>query len=263
MEKGFTLVIPLYNKVFCVRKTLDSVLNNHGTYSFKCIIIDDDSTDGSSEIAEEYDTKYPDVFMYVKKKHKGNKTSVFAKNFALKLVDTEYVGFLDADDELCPGFIDRGCSFLDEHPEYNAYGNGFIYNRINENGEEYSWNCNHITNGSLDFLAAITGNNFGITFCAHIYKTELVKQHPFANTYHEGFVFKFKYIYYNQPIYIDNSTCESIKYNEQNSESYDTWEVQKDNEGLYEKIFKALDDEIPGFEYGLNKTDNGYLVYIR
>lgn len=259
MEKGFTLVIPLYNKVNCVRTTLDSVVNNHGTYPFRCIIIDDDSTDGSSEIAEEYDEKYPDIFTYIKKKHHGNKTSVYAKNLALKLVDTEYVGFLDADDELCAGFIDRGCTFLDEHPEYNGYGNGFIYH----NSQNCSWGCNYRESGSLDFPNAFCGNNFGITFCAHIYKTELVKQHPFTDVYHEGFVFKFKYIYYNYPIYVDNSTCESIIYNEQNSDSYYTWEIQKNNENMEEKIFESLTKEIPNFEYYLEKKDNGYMMYIK
>lgn len=256
MKKGFTLIIPLYNKAFCLRKTLDSVLSNHGNYPFKCIIVDDDSTDGSSEIAEEYDEKHPDIFAYYKIKHHGNKTPVYARNLGIKLTETEYIGFLDADDELCPGFIDRGCVFLDEHPEYNAYGNGFIYNRINENGEEYFWDCNYQINGSLDFPTSLIGNNFGITFCAHIYKTELVKQYPFRNVYHEDFIFKFRYIYYNYPIYIDNTTCQSIKYNEQNSESY-TWEIQKDNTRQFEKIFNELEKAIPNFKYGCRIDENG------
>lgn len=124
MEKGFTLVIPLYNKVNVFRNTLESVRKNHGEYPFKCIIVDDDSTDGSSEIAEEYDVKYPDIFMYIKKKHRGHKGPVYARNLGIKLADTEYIGFLDCDDELCKGFIDRACNFLDNNPEYNMYACG-------------------------------------------------------------------------------------------------------------------------------------------
>ena len=136
MEKGFTLVIPLYNKVNAIRTTLDSVLNNHGEYPFKCIIVDDDSTDGSSEIAMEYDEKYPDIFMYIKKKHRGHKGPAYARNLGIKLAETEYIGFLDADDELCEGFIDRGCTFLDEHPEYSLYSNGHTIRSKNENGDD-------------------------------------------------------------------------------------------------------------------------------
>ncbi len=94
MEKGFTLVIPLYNKEYCARQTLDSVLNNHGEYPFKCVIIDDDSTDGSSAIGEDYDMKYPDVFQYYKIKHHGNKSPVNARNVGIKIADTKYIGFL-------------------------------------------------------------------------------------------------------------------------------------------------------------------------
>jgi glycosyltransferase involved in cell wall biosynthesis len=116
MEKGFTLVIPLYNKVNACRNTFESVLNNHGSYPFRCIIVDDDSTDGSSEIGEEYDEKYPEVFTYIKRKHHERKTPTYARNLGIKLAATRYIGFLDADDELCAGFIDRGCTFLDAHP---------------------------------------------------------------------------------------------------------------------------------------------------
>lgn len=256
MEKGFTLVIPLYNKVNCVRQTLDSVLNSHGEYPFKCIIVDDDSTDGSSGIAMEYDEKYPDIFMYIKKKHHGNKTSVFAKNLAIKLVETEYVGFLDADDELCSGFIDRGCVFLDEHPEYSAYGNGFIYNGING-----IWNCNYSTSGCMYFPECFIDNNFGITFCSHIYRTELVKKNLFEDCYHEGYVFKFKYIYNNEPIYVDNTTCDSIKYNEINSESYFIWEKQVDNNNLCEKVFNELERVIPDFKYDYRIDEDGVLWF--
>lgn len=257
MDNGFTLVIPLYNKIKCIRKTLDSVLDNHGSYPFKCIIIDDDSTDGSSEIAEEYDTNYPDVFTYIKKKHHGNKTSVYAKNLGIKLTDTKYIGFLDADDELCGGFIDRGCEFLDSHPEFSLYGNGFIYHRIDEHGDEISWDCNYTSSGVTYFPTSLMGINFGITFCSHIYRTELVKNILFTNVYHEDFVFKFKYMYYNQPFYIDNATCESIIYNEQNSESYWTWEIQKDNTHQFEKIFNELEKAIPNFKYDYRIDENG------
>lgn len=257
MEKGLTLVIPLYNKIMAVKQTLDSVLNNHGSYPFKCIIVDDDSTDGSSEIAEEYDMKHSDVFMYIKKKHHGNKTPVHARNLGIKLTETEYIGFLDADDELCAGFIDRGCTFLDVHPEYSLYGNGFIY----RNSQNISWGCNYETSGCKEFIDCLLGNNFGITFCSHIYRTKLVKKQLFSNVYHEDFAFKFKYMYYNQPFYIDNSTCDSIVYNEVNSESYFTWQLQKDDINVTEKIFNVLQKDIPDFKYDYRIDETGKLWF--
>ena len=248
MEKGFTLVIPLYNKVKCIRYTLDSVFNNHGDYPFKCIIVDDDSTDGSSEIGEEYDVKYPDVFQYVKIKHHGHKTPVNARNFGIKLAETRYIGFLDADDELCAGFIDRGCMFLDEHPEYSMYGNGLTLRVLDENGEIKETTWNYGTNKINNFIDCLFAGAQDISFCASVYKTELVKDNLFTDNFCEDSIFKLKYIYKNLPIYIDNSTCESIVWNRQYNESY-KWNVKRTNDSKIKEVFLTLKNELPGFKY--------------
>jgi len=256
MEKGFTLVIPLYNKVKVCRNTFESVLNNHGDYPFKCIIVDDDSTDGSSEIGEEYDEKYPDIFMYIKKKHRGHKGPTYARNLGIKLAETEYMGFLDADDELCPEFIDRGCTFLDEHSEYNAYGCGYktskknIYNNTVYNTHSYNRNDIHsfkeyVLNGLIDY-----------TFCSYIYKTQLVKLNLFTDVFSEDVVFKLKYIYNNEPIFLDNNNITSIIWNMSNGESI-TWEKQNNiHEHGLKTVFDILAKEIPGFKYRVEMIDD-------
>ena len=252
MEKGFTLVIPLYNKINVFRNTLDSVLNNHGAYPFKCIIVDDDSTDGSSKIGEEYDEKYPDIFMYIKKKHRGHKGPVYARNLGIDLCKTQYIGFLDCDDELCPGFIDRACTFLDEHPDINMYACGQTTWRYDSNGnKEY---VHYKAFGDIkDFKSYVLNGAINIHHSTHIYKTELVKQHPFTDCFNEDVVFKLKYVYYNEPIYFDNSTYNSIIWNLVYSDSGNLW-YRKDC-GL-EKLFEVLRDEIPGFNYNIKMIDD-------
>lgn len=260
MEKGLTLIIPLYNKVKCVRQTLDSVLNNHGEYPFKCIIVDDDSTDGSSEIGEEYDTKYPDVFQYVKIKHHGNKTPVYARNFGIKLTETEYIGFLDADDELCAGFIDRGCTFLDEHPEYSLYSNGHkVHSRTDDGKDEYSTR-NYSFTWTDNFISAIFAEAPNIHFCSSIYKTELVKQNLFIDVYNEDCVFKMNYICKNPHVYIDNTTCESIVWNTFNSDSRN-WNIPRTDMTMVDEVFNTIRDNVPNFNYDFYVKDN--TLYIK
>ena len=252
MEKGFTLVIPLYNKVHCVRQTLDSVLNNHGEYPFKCLIIDDDSTDGSSQIGEEYDTKYPDVFTYYKIKHHGKKTPIYARNLGIKLAETEYIGFLDADDELCGGFIDRGCTFLDNHPEYSLYGNGHITCEYNKDNEKY-YLCHLAASDNIrDFETYVLNGGINIHYSSHVYKTELANTHPFTDCFNEDVIFKLKYIYYNSPIYFDNSTYEGIIWNIIYRQS-NLW----NRDCNLNKLFEILKKEIPDFEYDVTDV-NGY-----
>ena len=88
-----------------------------------------------------------------------------------------------------------------------------------------------------------------------------MKKNLFEDCYHEGYVFKFKYIYNNEPIYVDNTTCDSIKYNEINSESYFIWEKQVDNNNLCEKVFNELERVIPDFKYDYRIDENGKLWF--
>lgn len=250
MNKGFTLVIPLYNKVNAIRTTLDSVLKNHGTYPFKCIIVDDDSTDGSSVVAEEYDMKYPDIFMYIKKKHKGGHNPAYARNLGIKLAETEYIGFLDADDELCSGFIDRGCNFLDEHPEYTMYGNG--HKVRNEDGSVEEWNYwQDNIYGLIDYM---NGGGSLVCFCANIFRTELVKNNLFPDMLAEDSLFILKYVYRNPKIYLDTNYTESFIYNKMYSE-VNPWLEDR------HYIIDALIKVIPDIKYEFLVNENNQVLY--
>lgn len=260
MERGFTLIIPLYNKIKCVQKTLDSALYNHGEYPFKCIIVDDDSTDGSSEIAEEYDIKYPDIFQYVKIKHHGNKTPVYARNFGIKLTDTEYIGFLDADDELCIGFIDRGCTFLDDHPEYSLYGNSSKIHFVDDTSG-FCKNAYTSDNKLLTTFNDIMINPWGdVHSSANIYKTELVKKNVFTDVYGEDVVFKYKYVYKNEPIYVDCSIDESVIQHLEFSES-DGWNRLRTHNDWLSEIFFTLEKELSDGKFHIYYGDDGRLQF--
>lgn len=252
MKKGITLVIPIYNKQICLRNTLDSVLKNHGEYPFKCILVDDDSDDSwSSVIAEEYDVKYPDIFMYIKRKHHEIKVPSQARNVGIKLADTEYIAFLDADDELCGGFIDRGCSFLDNHPEYSMYGNGNITRIIDEKGDKFECEWKYMKDDIHTFLEYVSCGGSLVCFCANIYRTELVKNNLFEDEYGEDALFQLKYVYRNEPIYIDNSTCQSFIYNRQYSESVKPTV----------NMFKLLEEKIPDIKYVFHVDENNVVWY--
>ena len=261
MEKGFTLVIPLYNKIDCIRGTLNSVLYNHGNYPFKCIIVDDDSTDGSSDIGEEYDEKYPDIFEYYKIKHHGNKTPVYARNLGIDLCKTEYIGFLDADDELCEGFIDRGCKFLDEHPEYSLYSNGHKVHGVDEKGRDHYTTRNYSFTWTDNFIASFYAGAQDIHFCSSIYKTELVLNNLFTDVFNEDAVFKMKYIYKYPHVYVDNSTCESIIWNTFYSNSRE-WNIPRTNQTLIVEVYNTIKNELPGFKFEFEFID-GDKVFIK
>ena len=261
MKKGFTLVIPLHNKEQYFKKTIQNVLENHGEYPFACLIIDDESTDGSTAIAKEYAEKYPDVFKYVWKKHEGRPGPAYARNKGIELADTEYIGFLDCDDEILPGFIDRGCNFLDEHPEYSLYGNGFVMHQYDQNGKEvfmgYRYRINNI-NDFMDYVYADIG--ICIHFCANIYKTEYVKDTLFTDACFEDVVFKYRYFYKYPHFYIDNTRFDSMIWHHISDESTSWYKQRTDKPGPQE-LFDTIKEVTPEwrFFYEIDENRLGWL----
>lgn len=62
-----SLIIPVYNVEPCLRKSIDTALNQ--TYqNFGLILVDDDSTDNSGKICDKYALKYKRIKVIHQKK---------------------------------------------------------------------------------------------------------------------------------------------------------------------------------------------------
>lgn len=97
MPASVTVIIVSYNQGAFLRQAIESVL--HQTLNVdKTIIINNGSTDNTDEIAKEYLALYYPYIHYYPYHH--NRGQQFAFNKGLELATTEYVSFLDADDEL-------------------------------------------------------------------------------------------------------------------------------------------------------------------
>ncbi len=96
-QKTLTIIVPTYNMEKYLKKCLDSLLVRDDLLSFlEVLIINDGSKDSSSEIAHEYERKYPTVFRVIDKEN-GNYGSCINRGF--KEAMGKYVKILDADDE--------------------------------------------------------------------------------------------------------------------------------------------------------------------
>ncbi|HET7529298.1 MAG TPA: glycosyltransferase [Candidatus Saccharimonadales bacterium] len=96
-----TVVIPCYNYEAYVSKAIDSALNQ-SLKPERIIVIDDGSTDGSREAISAYKSN-PLVEII----HKKNEGVVAAKNLGIKLSQTYWTIFLDADDIMQPNYIEK------------------------------------------------------------------------------------------------------------------------------------------------------------
>lgn len=126
------VVIPTFNRATLLRLAVESVLSQSYPW-IKLVIVDDGSTDETPEVCERFVSG--DRRVVYLQKIKGGCAS--ARNFGLRCIDarTGYVSFLDSDDRMLPGKLEREVKTLEEHPDAAfTYSDSVIH--VQETGSE-------------------------------------------------------------------------------------------------------------------------------
>lgn len=176
-----SIVVPVYNAKPYLRKCLDSVLNQT-LKEIEIILIDDESTDGSSEICKSYLTD-PRVSYY----YKLNEGLASARQDGMERAHGEYIGFVDSDDWIEPNMYERMYNIAEQESADVVMCGIFI----DENGK----NPEYLEHGVYDreriekeilprSLAGLTpkGANSVIRWCnwSRLYSMKLIKEHNIA-----------------------------------------------------------------------------------
>ena len=93
--RSLSIVIPCFNEEKSIGKNIEAFLASDYKGLKKLIVVDDCSTDNSYEIIKQYAKQYPRVIALRTPKNTGRAAG--AKNFGIKYVKTELIGFSDAD----------------------------------------------------------------------------------------------------------------------------------------------------------------------
>ncbi|HXX03137.1 MAG TPA: glycosyltransferase [Xanthobacteraceae bacterium] len=127
MSPKVAVVIAAYNAEAFIKETLESVFAQT-LADIEIIVVDDGSTDGTSDILRRYSDRRLTVI------HQKNGGVSAARNAGLAAVRAPYVFFLDADDMLAPSALSRMASTLDQNPDRVACFGHHI--KIAENGSD-------------------------------------------------------------------------------------------------------------------------------
>lgn len=92
-----SVIIPLYNNAPYLRECIDSLYRQGILESdFEVVIIDDGSTDGGGDLADQIATEHPNIQVY----HQPNQGTGNARNAGLQKAQGDYIHYVDPDDFL-------------------------------------------------------------------------------------------------------------------------------------------------------------------
>lgn len=117
---SISVVIPCYNYGHFLHEAVHSVLVDQPGVDVRVLIIDDASTDGSADVANEISRTDPRIAVVEHPRNMGN-IATFNEGL-IEWADGDYCLMLSADDRVTPGALPRAVNLLDAHPNV-----GFVY----------------------------------------------------------------------------------------------------------------------------------------
>lgn len=110
-----SVILPFFNAEGTLSAALQSI-SDQDISDFECVMVDNNSTDGSRKIAAGWE-RDDSRFRLLEEKKQG---VMFASNRACDAARGDYIARMDADDVALPGRLRLQCAFLDQHPDFGA-----------------------------------------------------------------------------------------------------------------------------------------------
>ncbi len=101
-----SIVVPIYNVEKYLHRCIDSMLHNNVNDEYEIILVDDGSLDGSSKICDEYALEHNYITVF----HKENGGLSDARNAGIMRAKGKYIMFIDSDDYVERGAMQKICS---------------------------------------------------------------------------------------------------------------------------------------------------------
>ena len=124
-----SILMPVYNGLPFVREALDDLLCQ--TFrDLELVVVDDASTDGTSDVLREYAQRDARVRLVENRENRGVAASL---NEGLRHCRAEFIARADADDRYEPDRIERQLAYMKEHPDVGLLSSA--YHIIGQDGQ--------------------------------------------------------------------------------------------------------------------------------
>ena len=126
-----SVIVLTYNHEKYLAQALESIISQKTRYRFEILINDDASTDSTTQIAESYAERYPDIIRFFRQeKNLGGTRSGYEMLLKCR---GEYIASCEGDDYWCDDSkLQKQTDFLDTHAGYSGCAHEMII--VDENG---------------------------------------------------------------------------------------------------------------------------------
>jgi FkbM family methyltransferase len=156
-----SIIIPCYNHATLLREAVESVASQ--TYqNWECIIVNDGSSDDTSNFANYLIQLYPQKSISLI--DKLNTGPADSRNVGVQQSSGKFILFLDADDKLHPKFLEECAAILLAKPQV-----GFVYTDM----QHFGANCDFVTHGDFDANRFLRDNQAPAT---SLFRREIYEQ---------------------------------------------------------------------------------------
>ena len=165
-----SIIVPVYNSEKYIQRCIMSVINQK-PLDCQLILIDDGSSDNSLKIMQQFAEQYE----FIKLIHQDNQGVSGARNTGIKAATGEWLYFLDSDDEMVSGSLNKIIEFTEQDVQwilFNYYKKiegkaEKIKNNISANDMEY-----HI--GKEEFPRLLNEQIFMLQ-CGKVFRREIIE----------------------------------------------------------------------------------------
>jgi glycosyltransferase involved in cell wall biosynthesis len=207
-----SVIMPFFNAERFFRESIESVIAQ--TYpNWELLLIDDGSTDGSTETALAYAGEHPHKVRYLAHENHQNKGASASRNLGIRNARGSYIAFLDADDIYLPEKLEQQVAILESRPEASMlYGATQYWHSWTGNPEDakrdWVWNNFAVEPDTLvkppQLLKIFLGEYLTIPCtCSILARREAIERTG-------GFEESFKFIYTDQAFYTKFFLRESV-----------------------------------------------------
>lgn len=180
-----SVIVPTYNAGDNIRRCIESILNQN-IQNVEILVINDGSTDNSSQIVKKYVKQNPEKITYYEKENTGVADT---RNFGISIAKGKYILFIDSDDYIKQGLLKELQKYIEQDIDIIK----FKLERVNENNdilEKVDGAVFDKCDGQTAFNMLCFSDVLLDSPCVYVFKKELFEVNNLkfkVNTEHEDF----------------------------------------------------------------------------